>query len=98
MIEPVIVEVPNPGHPFGVRGAGEANIVPPPAALANAIYDAIGVRMTSLPMCPRRLWRLYTIATGRRDAPIARVVLPRGSYVARNLIFYLNSNSLPSAM
>ncbi len=55
MIEPVIVEVPNPGHPFGVRGAGEANIVPPPAALANAIYDAIGVRMMSLPMCPQTI-------------------------------------------
>ena len=52
MIEPVIVEVPNPGHPFGVRGVGEANIVPPLAALANAVYDAVGVRMTHLPMTP----------------------------------------------
>ena len=53
MIDAVIVEVPNPGHPFGVRGVGEANIVPPLAALANAIYDAVGVRMTSLPMNPQ---------------------------------------------
>ena len=52
MIEAVIVEVPNPGHPFGVRGVGEANIVPPPGALANAIHDAIGVRMDRLPMNP----------------------------------------------
>ncbi len=52
MIETIIVEVPNPGHPFGVRGVGEANIVPPPGALANAIYHAIGVRMNSLPMKP----------------------------------------------
>jgi CO/xanthine dehydrogenase Mo-binding subunit len=52
MIEPVIVEVPNPGHPFGVRGVGEANIVPPLAAMANAVYDAVGVRMTRLPMTP----------------------------------------------
>ena len=52
MIESVIVEVPNPGHPFGVRGAGEANIAPPLAALANAIYDAVGVRMRRLPMNP----------------------------------------------
>ena len=51
-IEAVIVEVPNPGHPFGVRGVGEANIVPPLAAVANAVYDAVGVRMTSLPMNP----------------------------------------------
>ena len=52
MIEAVIVEVPNPGHPYGVRGVGEVCIVPPLAAIANAIYDAIGVRMTELPMNP----------------------------------------------
>ncbi len=52
MINTVIVEVPNPGHPFGVRGVGEASIVPPMAAVANAIRDAIGVRMHALPMNP----------------------------------------------
>ena len=52
MIEAVIVEVPNPGHPYGVRGVGEVCIVPPLAAIANAIYDAIGIRMTELPMNP----------------------------------------------
>ncbi|HAA77299.1 TPA: oxidoreductase [Candidatus Latescibacteria bacterium] len=52
MLESEIVEVPNPGHPFGVRGVGEVPIVPPPAAVANAIYDAIGVRMDVLPMSP----------------------------------------------
>ena len=52
MIDTVIVEVPNPGHPFGVRGVGEASIVPPPAALANAISQAIGARLTHLPMNP----------------------------------------------
>jgi xanthine dehydrogenase molybdenum-binding subunit len=55
MIEAVIVEVPNPGHPYGVRGVGEVPIVPPPAALANAIQQAIGVRMTQLPMTPARI-------------------------------------------
>lgn len=53
MIDTVIVEVPNPGHPFGVRGVGEANIVPPPGAIANAIYRATGVRMRQLPMNPQ---------------------------------------------
>jgi CO/xanthine dehydrogenase Mo-binding subunit len=61
MIEAHIVEVPNPGHPYGVRGVGEVPIVPPPAAVANAIYDAIGVRMDVLPMSPGRvleaLWK-----------------------------------------
>ena len=52
MIDTVIVEVPNPGHPFGVRGVGEVSIVPPPAAIANAIYNAVGVRMDELPMNP----------------------------------------------
>jgi CO/xanthine dehydrogenase Mo-binding subunit len=52
MIDTVIVEVANPTHPYGVRGVGEVSIVPPLAALANAIYDAVGVRMTSLPMNP----------------------------------------------
>jgi CO/xanthine dehydrogenase Mo-binding subunit len=52
MIDTVIVEVPNPAHPFGVRGVGEANIVPPTPAIANAIHDALGVRLRRLPMNP----------------------------------------------
>ena len=55
MIDTIIVEVPNPGHPYGVRGVGEVPIVPPPAAIANAIYDAIGIRMRELPMSPARV-------------------------------------------
>ncbi len=56
MIDTCIVEVANPGHPFGVRGVGEANIVPPPAAIANAIRNAVGVRMQRLPMSPPAVW------------------------------------------
>ncbi len=60
MIDTVMVEVPNPGHPFGVRGVGEVPIVPPMAAMANAIKNATGVRMTNLPMSPgeilKALW------------------------------------------
>ena len=52
MIDTVVVEVANPGHPFGVRGVGEVNIVPPPAAIANAIHKAVGIRMEKLPMNP----------------------------------------------
>ena len=55
MIETILVEVPNPGHPVGVRGVGEVPIVPPPAAIANAIYNATGVRMLELPMSPPRV-------------------------------------------
>jgi CO/xanthine dehydrogenase Mo-binding subunit len=55
MIETIIIEVPCPDHPFGVRGVGEVPIVPPPAAIANAIYDAVGVRLTELPMSPPKV-------------------------------------------
>ena len=55
MIDAVIVEVPNPSHPYGVRGVGEVPIVPPMAAIANAIEDAIGIRLTDLPMSPPRV-------------------------------------------
>ena len=52
MIDTVITEVPNPRHPFGLRGVGEAPIIPPLAAMSNAIYHAVGVRLTKLPMSP----------------------------------------------
>ena len=52
MIESVMVEVPNPRHPFGLRGVGEAPIIPPLPALANAVSNAIGVRMNTLPITP----------------------------------------------
>jgi CO/xanthine dehydrogenase Mo-binding subunit len=55
MIDTVIVEVPNPRHPYGVRGVGETPIVPPMAAIANAVERATGVRFTELPMSPPRV-------------------------------------------
>jgi CO/xanthine dehydrogenase Mo-binding subunit len=55
MIDTVILEIPNPGHPYGVRGVGETSIVPPLAAIANAVSAAAGVRMTQLPMSPPRV-------------------------------------------
>jgi hypothetical protein len=55
MIEPVIVEVPNPGHPYGAKGVAEVNICPPMAAIANAIERAVGVRLTELPMSPPKV-------------------------------------------
>jgi CO/xanthine dehydrogenase Mo-binding subunit len=54
-IETIIVEVPNPGHPYGVRGVGEVPIVPPLAAVANAVYHATGHRFRDLPISPRRV-------------------------------------------
>jgi CO/xanthine dehydrogenase Mo-binding subunit len=55
MIEPILVEVPNPAHPYGAKGVGEVNICPPMAAIANAIDNAIGRRLTELPMSPPKI-------------------------------------------
>ncbi len=63
-IEAVMVEVPNPRHPFGARGVGEVPIVPPMAAVGNAIRDAIGLRMTDLPMSPPKLRAALDAAGG----------------------------------
>ena len=52
MIETVMVEVPNPRHPFGLRGVGEAPLIPPLPAIANAVSNAIGVRINKLPITP----------------------------------------------
>ena len=52
MIDTVIVEVPNPGHPYGVRGVGEVPIVPPLAAVANAIATPPACASRDLPMSP----------------------------------------------
>ncbi|KAG1700493.1 Nicotinate dehydrogenase medium molybdopterin subunit [Nymphon striatum] len=55
MIDTKILEIPNPNHPYGVRGVGETSIVPPLAAVANAVSNAANVRMTHIPMSPPRI-------------------------------------------
>src|ERR671922_325310 len=69
MIETVIIEVPNPRHPFGLRGVGEAPIIPPLAALANAIYQAVGVRMDRLPMSPGAILEALQSKQRNRETP-----------------------------
>ena len=80
MIDAVLVEVPNPAHPYGAKGVGEVNICPPMAAIANAIDGAIGVRMTELPMSPPKVLEAIDAKRRRRsvsEAP-ARVVFTTG--------------------
>jgi len=55
MVDTILVEVANPASPHGIRGVGEVPIIPPMAAVANAIHDAIGVRLTELPMSPDKV-------------------------------------------
>ncbi|MBI5442764.1 MAG: xanthine dehydrogenase family protein molybdopterin-binding subunit [Deltaproteobacteria bacterium] len=51
-VEPVIVETENPAGPYGAKGIGEPGLVPTAPAIANAIYDAVGIRLRKLPMKP----------------------------------------------
>lgn len=62
MIDTQILEIPNPNHPYGVRGVGETSIVPPLAAIANAVSNAAGVRMTHVPMSPPRVLKALEAA------------------------------------
>lgn len=55
MIDTIVVEVPNPKHPYGVRGVGEVGIVPTLAAVASAVSDAVGARFMDLPITPMRV-------------------------------------------
>ena len=64
MIETIIVEVPNPKHPYGVRGVGEVGIVPPIPAVANAIHDAVGIRLREAPMSPVKVLKALNQKNG----------------------------------
>ncbi|RWO37724.1 MAG: xanthine dehydrogenase family protein molybdopterin-binding subunit [Mesorhizobium sp.] len=66
MIDTQILEIPNPNHPYGVRGVGETSIVPPLAAIANAVSNAAGVRMTHIPMSPPRILAAIEAERGAR--------------------------------
>jgi CO/xanthine dehydrogenase Mo-binding subunit len=66
-IETILVEAPGAAGPYGAKGVGEPGLVPTAAAIANAIYDAIGVRLRELPMTPERVLRALRAA--RSDSP-----------------------------
>jgi CO/xanthine dehydrogenase Mo-binding subunit len=68
MIDAVIVEVPNPNHPYGVRGVGETPIIPPMAAISNAIDSALGIRFATLPMSPPVVLKAIGEQEGLPDA------------------------------
>ena len=68
MIDTHILEIPNPNHPYGVRGVGETSIVPPLAAIGNAVSNAFGVRMTHVPMSAPRILQALDEAAAASDA------------------------------
>ena len=93
MIEAVMVEVPNPRHPFGAKGVGEVPIVPPMAAVGNAIRDAIGMRMPDLPMSPPKVRaaldaKAAELPSDHDTSPASRERSPRAAWrvrVTRNI-------------
>ncbi|PLP56252.1 oxidoreductase [Mesorhizobium loti] len=68
MIDTQILEIPNPNHPYGIRGVGETSIVPPLAAIANAVSNAVGVRMTHIPMSPPRILAALEASTSAQKS------------------------------
>jgi CO/xanthine dehydrogenase Mo-binding subunit len=67
-IDTEILEIPNPNHPYGIRGVGETSIVPPLAAIGNAVSNAVGVRMKHTPMSPPRILKaMHDAAAEEKD-------------------------------
>ncbi len=64
MIDTIIIEIPNPRHPFGVRGIGETPIIPPMAAIANAVTNATSIRFEALPMSPPKVLAAIEASNG----------------------------------
>jgi len=63
-IDTEILEIPNPNHPYGIRGVGETSIVPPLAAIGSAVSNAVGVRLSHVPMSPPRILKALDEAKG----------------------------------
>ena len=55
-IEPILVESNDPAGPYGAKGVGEPTLIPVAPAIANAIFDATGIRMTELPITAEKLF------------------------------------------
>ena len=67
-IDAIIVETNDPEGPFGAKGVGEPGLVPVAPAIANAIYDAVGIRLRRLPMTPDRVLEALWAKAGKAVA------------------------------
>ena len=90
-----IVEVPNPNHPYGVRGIGEVPIIPPIAAISNAIHDAIGIRLREQPMSPPKVLKAIRGGRERRRRIVGRQRPP--SILALSRLLGMRSFRFPAA-
>jgi CO/xanthine dehydrogenase Mo-binding subunit len=56
VIDTIAVEVPDPNGPFGAKGIGESALIPVAPAIANAVFDAVGVRIKDLPIKAEKIF------------------------------------------
>ncbi len=68
-MEDILIETPVKDGPFGARGTGETSITPPSPAIANAVYDAVGVRIHDLPITPEKVLRALREKEERESQP-----------------------------
>jgi xanthine dehydrogenase molybdenum-binding subunit len=66
-VEPIIVETVDKDGPFGAKGIGEPGCVPSAPAIANAIYDAIGIRINNLPITPEKILKALREKEGKKS-------------------------------
>ncbi len=93
----IIVEDPYPDGPFGAKGVGEPGAVPTAGAIANAVFDAVGVRITRLPITAERVWR--ALQEKRKARSVASgIVEPRGSEIcSEEVVHDIAKVSVPGA-
>jgi CO/xanthine dehydrogenase Mo-binding subunit len=63
-VRTILVETNDPNGPYGAKGASETPILPTAGAVANAVYNAVGVRITSLPITPEKVLRALKAKAG----------------------------------
>jgi len=72
-----IVENPDPNGPFGAKEAGQGPLLPIMPAIANAVYDAVGVRIDELPITPDKILKALKLKAGGREARVGPKGFPK---------------------
>jgi len=79
-VETLLVENPDPAGPFGAKEVGQGPLLPVPPAIANAVYDAVGVRVDEIPVTPEKILRGLRAREQGRDPRVGPVVFPEIDY------------------
>ncbi len=75
-IETIIVERPDPGGPFGAKEAGQGPLLPVPPAVANAVYDAVGVRIDEIPITPDKVLKALALKAEGKEPRVGPKGVP----------------------